>query len=443
MSSDTSGMAPAIRMLGPAPTQLSLTNHPTISPSCKRRAGYSVLSVRRILAFHIRKCVPSNYYKFATLVTVTGFNMQPRVSVIMIAHNEERYIGEAVESILRQDFDDFELIIVDDGSTDGTRSLIQGFSQRDNRVKVHFQENAGSGPARNAGLRHATGEYVTFVDADDVFDSHMLSKLHAATENNGADIAVCNASVFLDGTNEDLYNLDGHVGLQVGTYRTKDIEERLFQIFNSCPWGKIFKASLISDNSLTFQAMARSNELRFVYSAFASSKIISVIDDTLIRYRIGKGGSLIDKAVENPLCDLMAYDALRDSLRQGGWLDEKRQGISRSIDNACICMVVSNMVRYLSGAPEAAAYFLDTYLAKYERAWDLKDIPHYYHYLYSKPRALAYRRMRTLNERGIAWVSAGTHISRSEGRALAKKSLLMAKVLIATLPGSPYRRRGA
>lgn len=369
--------------------------------------------------------------------------MRPEISVILIAHNEERHISEAIEGVLRQDFDDFELIIVDDGSTDSTGSLIQDFSQRDNRVKVHFQENAGSGPARNVGLRHAKGEYIAFVDADDVFDPYMLSKLHAAAKKDGADIAVCNASVFLDGTNEDLYILEGHNGLREGTYRTRDIEGRLFQIFNSCPWGKLFKANLINDNSLTFQNLPRSNDLRFAYSALACSNTISVIDDTLVRYRIGKGDSLIDKAVENPLCDLVAYDALRDSLLQRGWLDEKRRGISRSIDNACICMVVSNMVRYLSGAPETAAYFLDTYLAEYERAWDLKDIPHYYRYLYSKPRAFAYRRMRMLNERGIAWVSARTHISRSEGRALAKKSLLMAKVLIATLPGSPYRRRGA
>ena len=369
--------------------------------------------------------------------------MQPKISVILIAHNEERHISEAIESVLHQDFDSFELIIVDDGSTDGTGSLIQGFSQRDNRVKAHFQTNAGSGPARNAGLRRARGEYIVFVDADDVFDSHMLSKLYAAAEKDGADIAVCNASVFLDGTNGDLYTLEGHEGLREGAYRTKDIEERLFQIFGSSPWGKIFKASLISDNSLTFQAMPRSNELRFVYYALACSNVISVIDDSLIRYRIGKGNSLIDKAVENPLCDLMAYDALRSSLQQGGWLNEKRQGISRSLDNACVCMVVSNVVRYLSGAPEAAAYFLDTYLAEYERAWDLNNIPHYYRYLYSKPKAFAYRRMRMLNERGVAWVSAETHISRSEGKALAKKSLLLAKVLIATLPGSPLRRHGA
>ena len=90
--------------------------------------------------------------------------MRPEISVILIAHNEERHISEAIEGVLRQDFDDFELIIVDDGSTDSTGSLIQGFSQRDNRVKVHFHENAGSGPARNVGLRHAKGEYIAFVD---------------------------------------------------------------------------------------------------------------------------------------------------------------------------------------------------------------------------------------------------------------------------------------
>ncbi len=99
----------------------------------------------------------------------------PLVSVIMPAYNAEQYIGEAIESILHQTFRDFELIIIDDGSNDGTLHVIQSYAQRDKRiVVVSSEQNGGVGHARNLGLARARGELIALMDADDISLSHRL-----------------------------------------------------------------------------------------------------------------------------------------------------------------------------------------------------------------------------------------------------------------------------
>jgi GT2 family glycosyltransferase len=108
---------------------------------------------------------------------------QPAVSVVIPVWNGERYLKEAIESILSQDFTDFELIVVDDGSTDRTREIAGGFLQ-DRRVKVVIQENGGVVAARNTGLKAARAEFVAFLDADDIAKPDRLSKQLAYMRNH-------------------------------------------------------------------------------------------------------------------------------------------------------------------------------------------------------------------------------------------------------------------
>jgi glycosyltransferase involved in cell wall biosynthesis len=100
---------------------------------------------------------------------------EPVVSVLVRAFNCERYIGPAIESILAQTFQDFEIVVVDDASTDGTEAILQAYAQRDERVRV-FRNETNQGPVRamNLGLRHARGEFVAFHDGDDVSLPHRL-----------------------------------------------------------------------------------------------------------------------------------------------------------------------------------------------------------------------------------------------------------------------------
>jgi glycosyltransferase involved in cell wall biosynthesis len=100
----------------------------------------------------------------------------PAVSVIMPAYDAEGYLGVAVQSVLRQSFTDLELLIVDDGSSDRTVDIAREFAERDPRVRVLQQPNAGPGPARNAGFRAATGRLFAFLDSDDEWDDTFLEE---------------------------------------------------------------------------------------------------------------------------------------------------------------------------------------------------------------------------------------------------------------------------
>jgi len=113
----------------------------------------------------------------------------PAVSVIMPAYHAERYLHSAVESVLRQSFSDLELIIVDDGSSDRTVEIARRYEQRDPRVRVIEQANAGPGPARNAGFRVATGRLFAFLDSDDEWDETFLAE-HVAILDARPDLDV-------------------------------------------------------------------------------------------------------------------------------------------------------------------------------------------------------------------------------------------------------------
>ena len=108
----------------------------------------------------------------------------PKLSIIIPVFNVEQYLGKCVDSLLAQDYDNYEIILVDDGSTDGSGAICDSYVSIDDRcidyrcdIKVVHQSNAGLSAARNAGIKAAKGEYVMFVDSDDYIDNHILEKL--------------------------------------------------------------------------------------------------------------------------------------------------------------------------------------------------------------------------------------------------------------------------
>ncbi|MBR6023085.1 MAG: glycosyltransferase family 2 protein [Kiritimatiellae bacterium] len=116
------------------------------------------------------------------------------VSVIVPVYNALAYLNRCTESVLEQTFRDFELILVDDGSTDGSGERCDEWARRDGRVRVFHQANAGQSAARNFAVRHSSGEWVAFVDADDYVAPDYLEYLLGLAEKTGAGIAVCRRS---------------------------------------------------------------------------------------------------------------------------------------------------------------------------------------------------------------------------------------------------------
>ena len=116
---------------------------------------------------------------------------QPEISIIVPVYKVEKYLNECIDSILAQTFTDFELILVDDGSPDNCPALCDAAAKRDSRVRVIHQQNKGLSGARNAGIDIARGNWLGFVDSDDVIDRTFYEKLHTAAVHAGAEMAVC------------------------------------------------------------------------------------------------------------------------------------------------------------------------------------------------------------------------------------------------------------
>lgn len=125
-----------------------------------------------------------------------GANDNPKISIIMPVYNSEKYLRECIDSILNQTFTDFELILIDDGSTDCSGKICDEFYKVDKRVVVRHKENEGICSARNIGLDIARGDYIGFSDCDDLMNKYMYENLYNAIINENADIAFCYCNTF-------------------------------------------------------------------------------------------------------------------------------------------------------------------------------------------------------------------------------------------------------
>ena len=114
----------------------------------------------------------------------------PKISVILSAYNEEKFISKAIESVVNQTLKDIEIIIINDGSTDNTLDIINSYAEKDNRIVVIDQENIGLGASRNKGMKIAQGEYVTFLDGDDWFTEEAFEIAYDEAKAKDTDITM-------------------------------------------------------------------------------------------------------------------------------------------------------------------------------------------------------------------------------------------------------------
>jgi teichuronic acid biosynthesis glycosyltransferase TuaG len=139
------------------------------------------------------------------MVNSSPFSSPPRhkVSVVMPAYCGEKYIAQSIRSALDQTYSDLELIVIDDGSTDRTGEIVQALRAEDSRVVYVYQQNAGQGCARNAGIRIARGDLIGFLDQDDLWESHKLELQIRVMEAAGADVVFSNGFIFSEDKTAD------------------------------------------------------------------------------------------------------------------------------------------------------------------------------------------------------------------------------------------------
>lgn len=136
------------------------------------------------------------------------------ISIIVPVYNVENYLKKCVESILSQTFTDFELLLVDDGSTDSSGEMCDELKRLDERIKVIHKENGGLSSARNAGIDVAKGKYLTFVDSDDYIDTHMLEVLYKNMVQEDADLSIVGVTSVYSGQEPEITHSEKYVVTQ-------------------------------------------------------------------------------------------------------------------------------------------------------------------------------------------------------------------------------------
>ncbi|WP_295113460.1 glycosyltransferase family 2 protein [uncultured Methanobrevibacter sp.] len=243
-----------------------------------------------------------------------------KVSIILPVFNGEEYIKKAIESVLKQSLDDFELIIINDGSTDDTLAAINSFD--DERIILINQSNQGPGEARNNGLKIAVGEYVMFLDADDWFCPDALETSYGEAKNRNTDISIFQIIKYHDGkfSQNDWFNLNNFdESFDNRVFAPDECGNFLFDIsVSACQ--KIFNRQFLSDITASFPKGIYFEDMPFFFYTFLKSERISIIRRHLYVRRKHEGS--ITESVDSKFLDTVpAGQILMEIFIENGWYD--------------------------------------------------------------------------------------------------------------------------
>lgn len=206
----------------------------------------------------------------------------PEISVIVPVYNTESYLDKCITSILSQSFENFELILVDDGSVDGSLSVMRAYEKKDARIRILSQKNQGQGAARNNGIKISRGKYIIFADSDDYFaNDHIFGIMYEAALENNASLVCAGAEIMeLDGSMTEVFFPD-NVAFDITTEPQKAVGYITDSRFMVSCCNKLYSAKIIKENHLVFQKYGEvlSEDTLFNYCYYPYCRTISVVGE--------------------------------------------------------------------------------------------------------------------------------------------------------------------
>ena len=224
--------------------------------------------------------------------------MQPLLSVIVPCYNAESYLPQAVDSIVKQNFNEWEILLVDDGSTDRTSALCDSYSERDNRIRSFHQPNGGVSRARNFGIENAIGKWITFLDSDDWFTKDAFDIFRESITKVRSDVYMFN-NLQIKGSNvHKNRHFASNMLVREGEGIMPFVLDTLFPYYDEyyngistgnirAVHGKLYSKSLIDKNNLKFdEELSIAEDALFNYKAFQLAHSIALFDSYVMCYRI-------------------------------------------------------------------------------------------------------------------------------------------------------------
>ena len=237
--------------------------------------------------------------------------MKPKISVILPVYNAEKYLSATLDSVLSSSFSDFEIVAANDGSTDSSLSILKEYAERDARIKIIDKQNTGVSDTRNTAIEAAEGEYLAFLDSDDIYSPNYLERMYSAACDCGADVTVCSYLTFRG---------------DVPAFTTSDKPAELTTVKELLDTGlmtsmcvKLMKKSIVVENGIKFDTeLAFGEDLFFSWRVCLAADKTVRISDVLYGYRMTSEGATMryhDRLYEKYKCafdELKAYANERD-----------------------------------------------------------------------------------------------------------------------------------
>ena len=208
----------------------------------------------------------------------------PLISVIIPVYNVEKYLPFSLESVMRQTYKNLEIILVDDGSKDESGNICEKYAKKDNRLRVIHQQNSGVSVARNTGIAACRGEYVGFVDSDDLIHERLFERLLDELQKNHADLSVCDLLRFKDSSEMNQKTEKKEAVL----YSQEQYLKKFFKIGSQTieyyPWNKLYKRTLLTEDQYP-KGVRDGEDIFATLKAVLRADKIAVFDEQLYFYR--------------------------------------------------------------------------------------------------------------------------------------------------------------
>ncbi|MCD7878683.1 MAG: glycosyltransferase [Candidatus Gastranaerophilales bacterium] len=253
-------------------------------------------------------------------------------SIIVPVYNVEKYLRQCLDSIVNQTFADFEVICVNDGSTDNSLEILEEYSEKDNRFIVINQENQGQGVARNKAMDLATGDYIVFVDPDDWIEVNLLEELYKTFKLSKSEVIAFNYKEYNDYSgkvnNRNLAailkkNFDYNLNL-VPYYSWRDVKSGCLYNLDLHAWSKAYSREFLKRIQAVFAPTKHGEDHLFVNIVLLNAEKIYYLDKYLYTYRC-RDGSAVNKRSSDNFCIFNNIELLKDYLITHNFYEELKE----------------------------------------------------------------------------------------------------------------------
>lgn len=266
-----------------------------------------------------------------------------KISIIVPVFNVKDYLEDCLNSILAQTFSKYEVIIVNDGSTDSSPQIIESYQTKFPHIKIIHQQNQGLSNARNTGIKHAVGKYLFFLDSDDKIKPTTLEKLYFGCEQNNVPLAICGI---------ELFNESGPISQFI--YQGKNIinglnlaEDILIGKMFSWVWNKLYRKDIWEKSSLSFKDGAYYEDIEVIFRILKNYPSIFCVPEALYEYRV-RPGSIVTTHSEKKITDFIknvntGILDISKAINKKDWLGLEYVEIYRNISKTYVIAMMSTL----------------------------------------------------------------------------------------------------